>query len=406
MKGFLDAKAIAAAALLVTAASQAQFLDRMSNPKVLVSIQHRPVYTLNVSRIAVHLESDKNRFGGFGMGFDEGECAEAWLASTISGFLSRSIEVVDRNRLARILEEHKLASSGLMNQETAAKIGQLVGAQVFVFLKPLSCRGVIEENRRPFVVRGVMVTPPDFVATLTISATVQAIDLTSGRVIAARNLQSSGSAVWRDKNGDVRSLIQPASENAAAEVMKLFFPWEEQREVVFYDDKDCNLKTAFLLIQGGDLDGALAVSEQNIETCRALGEKAKKAMWRSLHNVGILLFATGRYSEALARFQEAMSLGGGEIVAEAMAECRRAEKAQAELQEYVAKFEAERAASAAAPSKQAASGGAVPKGGGRPSGSSAPSVEERLRRVDQMCKQGLLTKEECQQKRQEILRDL
>lgn len=406
MKGSLAAGWMVTGGFL-SAWAGAQFLDRLTNPKVLVAIEHRPIYTLRISTIAVQLDGGEGSLGRMMLDSAATRCADPWLAATISDFLSRNVEVVDRKRLESILSEHKLAASGLMNQATAAKIGQLVGAQVFVFLKLLGCTASVEENNKAIIIKGAMVTPPDYLVKLSLSGTIQAIDLTTGRVIAARNIQVVSSEVRKDNTKNVDALIPKAAENASAEVMKLFFPWTEQRQVVFYDDKDCNLKSAALLLRGGDLVGALELSEQNVETCRALSTKAKKALWRSLHNLGILLFANGRYSEAISKFQEAMSLGGEEVVAEAMAECRRAERAQKELEEYGARLEAERAqlapspspAASKSPSQQGRSGGAAQRG-------ASPSVEERLRRIDQMCKQGLLTKEECQQKRQEILRDL
>ena len=48
-------------------------------------------------------------------------------------FESKRFEVVDRQHIGTLLKEHNLTASGLVNEKTAAEIGEFIGAAVFVF---------------------------------------------------------------------------------------------------------------------------------------------------------------------------------------------------------------------------------------------------------------------------------
>jgi len=48
-------------------------------------------------------------------------------------FKSGYFEVLDRQHLAKILDEHSLSQTGLIDESSAAEIGNIIGAAVFVF---------------------------------------------------------------------------------------------------------------------------------------------------------------------------------------------------------------------------------------------------------------------------------
>ena len=92
----------------------------------------------------------------------------------------------------------------------------------------------------------------------------------------------------------------------------IFFPWTEKRDMVFYDDKDCNLKPAYGLLKSGDIKGALEMSRKNNDECKANPKRGEKEKRKALHNLATTLYASSDYEGALALFEEAQRMGGGD----------------------------------------------------------------------------------------------
>jgi DNA-binding beta-propeller fold protein YncE/TolB-like protein len=94
-------------------------------------------------RIAI---ADFETMGG-DIGFkDVGSIVAEWL---ITSFVqSGRFEVVERSQLQKILEEQKLALSGLVAQETAVKLGKVLGVKVIISGTLIKMKETIEINSR------------------------------------------------------------------------------------------------------------------------------------------------------------------------------------------------------------------------------------------------------------------
>jgi hypothetical protein len=150
-----------------------------------------------------------------------------------------------------------------------------------------------------------------------ISGTLQALDLRSGRISKALPLEAVPVVTQKSREGypegvSIDEVQRQAVAMIAAQVERVFLPWTEERELVFFDDKDCELKEASRLLKAGDIKGALERSRRNVETCRANPKAKDKHLRRALHNLATALFASGEAAAALPLFEEALRLGGDE----------------------------------------------------------------------------------------------
>jgi hypothetical protein len=211
-----------------------------------------------------------------------------------------------------------------------------------------------------------------------------------------------------------------AVKSAATDVAKLLVPYTVMTKVYFYDDKTCDLKKAYEALKTGSVKLALQLSEQNVQACEQMSFKndkdRSKALGKAYYNLAVAQMLTQQYDLADSNFQKVVQLrGAGGIVTQAIAENNRSKAAAEAMKQTVERterFEESRAAStsakgwsapansssAPAPASSAAPPSAGPGGGA--------SITERLKTLEGLFKQGLITKEEYDKKRAAILSEM
>ncbi len=80
------------------------------------------------TRVAV-IDFEQKAFQEF-QGKQIGEIIAEWLITSMAN--TGRFEVVERAQLQKLLHEQQLGISGMINQETAAKMGELLGVKVIV----------------------------------------------------------------------------------------------------------------------------------------------------------------------------------------------------------------------------------------------------------------------------------
>lgn len=95
---------------------------------------------------------------------DMGKIVAEWLITAL--VRDGRFEVIERRLLEKILTEQKLGLSGILDEGSASKLGQMLGAKVVISGSVMSLKGQIEVNAR-------------------------IIDVQTGSVIAAENVKSS-----------------------------------------------------------------------------------------------------------------------------------------------------------------------------------------------------------------------
>lgn len=384
--------AILSLMLLGHSSIEAQILDRFTNPTVPVTLEHAPSLPLQVRTLAFGLPS--------------GPCADAVNDRVISSFHASGMTIVDRYHLDTALDELDLQVSGLVNPNSAVQVGEMLGADALVFLKVRRCdtdhRKTIHTCTNYRTKRSY--SCPKYHTEVEIDGNLRVIDLRSGRILASKTFGGSASASDGQNYPDAGDLLIDAEAMATKSIHRMFLPWTEQKNLVFFNDKACNLKAAAQLLRAGDKHGALALSLENLKFCRSARDVKPKNLMHAHYNVGMAHFALGDHEEAIRYFNQALRLGGGNIVTSSIGECKRARQLAQRMAQYEEDSEALRAELAEAPSAIAD----APPSASRSSQAretSADSIEGRLLRLDSLKAKGLVTADEYQEKRAEILSD-
>jgi hypothetical protein len=262
---------------------------------------------------------------------------------------------------------------------------------------------------------------------------IRAVDLATGRIFAAQTLQASPMReVYLVNEGfpeypSELELLDQAMAGIVSQAHRLFLPYTEVTELYFFDDKDCNLKTAHAFMKSGSIDASLQQSLANVETCKALPKAKEKALAHAYHNAGMAYFAKGDFVKSLESLNQAQQTKMMDITTEAIGEVMHAKAESEKLQqveERMALDEAmgakKRAAAAAAAEAAQATQNASPPpaktaGAKRkpataqavsPRPATAGSIEERLQQLENLFNKGLINKPEYDKKKAELLKEL
>lgn len=321
--------------------TNAQIFDELSNPKVALTLTHPPGLGLKVNKIA--------------FGPATGPCADEIVDALISRFVDNGIEVIDRKNLTAILAEHDFTFSGYVDPTSAAAIGKIIGPSALIFVKVQRCttmqdRLYDKETKFNYQTKQNYTVMAYYSRTrVFLKASVQTVDLATGRIFSAQTLDFSPEEKNKSYEGypeapsefDVKDL---ALRMFVGTVRRMFLPWTEKTELYYFDDKTCGLKQAYQALDAGDLDQAFNLSKANLETCKATPKVKDKILAHANYNLGISYMIQEEYDLALESFQEAARLRPGEIVSNTIADCQRAKDLkQAMLKvEEKASIEAER----------------------------------------------------------------
>ena len=172
---------------------------------------------------------------------------------------------------------------------------------------------------------------------------VQTADLTTGRLFDARSIMHSPSLQNQSKGGDPEfpsefEVQDIAFARVVGDVNRMLFPRVEKKSLIFFDNKQCNLKAAHQALKRGEEERALNLSLENLETCKnnpdpkKKQKKRQKILANAHYNVGIMHRIRGDLDVALESLLEAEQLRPVEIMAEALADCREAIQARDAMQ--------------------------------------------------------------------------
>ena len=342
-------------------------------------------------------------------------CAKPLSAHIEQGFLQAGITVVDRNRLDKVLNEFKLQSSGLVDQDTAAKIGKMLGAQALIFTQVTRC-DVANGKSQGYRDKKTGETYYNYTTQATIAGSVRVIALTTGQVLATQPFQAEAEQNSGQGYPDGPSTMDDAQKRALESVKKTLVPWTDTMTMAFNNDEDCEMNVAYDYVKDRDFTRALEQSKTNLEACIAEGAKPT-VLAQAHYNLGVMQMYFGNYEAAQASFTEVDNIKSTKASKAALANCRRAKAYTEDLMAYKAANPAKSAvAKATVPSNgkpnkspkdiksspgpvfEANSGGkATPAGSG-------PSTKEQLAELKELCQSNLLTPAECTQRRDAILK--
>jgi tetratricopeptide (TPR) repeat protein len=363
-----------------------QLWDTLTNPQVNVTLEHPPGLGIHFERVA--------------FGTPEGQCALEIQDTIITLFVQQGIEVVDRHHLDQILQEHQLNLSGFINQSSAAALGNILGPTTLIFVKGLRCQTEEKALHRDWK-DGKGLSHRTYISKTTayLKTSIQAVDLTTGRIFTAKTFEFSREASQESESGqpdypEKYQVFGLCLQELQEQVRRLFFSWSETIALVYFDNKKCQLDQAASLVKTGQYQEALRVSLANFDDCQAAGEKPKY-LARAQYNIGMTHFILGDYSSALAAFQKAYAIKDTNTIAQGIQMVQDAIRYQQSMAEYEEQITvaAEKATTeqAAPPKKEIFD---------------PESVEGRLARLKNLLDKGIITQQEYDQQRKAILKDL
>lgn len=381
--------------LLLSVPAMAQFWSELANPKVEVLLTHPPSLGLKMARVA----------------FLPGrELASRELADQLTAGLveSGAMEVVDRSNLDAVLREQELGLNGYFDPATITTLGKLLGPTALVVVNvnrsDISKSQATKEERVKDK-KGVeqIRTERRSITALDFTASVQVVDLATGRIFGAQRIEENPSRATSSYDGwpaypQEAEVRKEAYGRAQARIMRMLIPWTEKRQLTFFNDKEFMMDQAHQRLEARDYAGALDVAHRGLELSKQDKSRKPKYYPRAWYNVGIIHFIRGDYEEARPFLQQALDMQpDASIFKTALRESMDALDLQAQMRRVDERSAAQKPSTPAPkPTRTEATPPAEPRS----------SPEARLERLAELKKKGLITEQEFKQKKAEILKDM
>jgi hypothetical protein len=371
---------------------RAQWFDSLINPDVEVVLAHPPGLGIKVQRVAFAPVQTT--------------AADELVSACIVDLTSTGqVEVLDRSNIEKVLKEQKFSNSGLVDEESAIELGRMLGSPLLLMVSVhnLKVTRMPHRSTKPeWKDRKGKIHPAETTYTsrtqVDYSASIQAVDLATGRVFSQQrlavaphreNVSDAGQPEYPSET-EVREL---AINEARTQVHRMLLPWTETRKLIFYDDREYGMKEAYKRLKLKDVLGALTESEKAVAKAKADTNVRAKFLGRTNYNVGICHFILGDYASAMPYLRAARETDAEhKIFLEAAKECERA----IQLSEEMVRVE----------KRSVKINSATPASIAPPPATPGGTVEERLERLNNLRKQGLITQPEYEKRKAEILSEL
>jgi len=384
--------------LAVSSDADAQFFKRIRDslgaaPEVQVQVRHPPRLGLEVSRVA--------------FGPEEGDCAGDFVDALISDFTENGVEVRTRRQIEALLAEQEFSLSGVVDRQHAVELGKILGPTALVFVSVRRCAIEKQSLTNPMKNYATGATTYQYVSRTTayFRASIQVVDLATAKIDRARTVEKQASAENRSTQGRPEhpseyTMTDQVLREAAGEVHRWFFPWDEVRTLRFFDNTECNLELAYNLVRGGDLLGGREQSEENVKACETYRTEKPKLAARALYNLGMAEFLLDNYDAALAAFDASLRLHDLDPTTQAITDCRQAKESALALNaDQAAGEDSEQVARSGGNEVHREASQAEPSGDGK-------SLDERLEQLRVLHEKGLISDEVYKQKQAELLKDI
>ena len=249
-------------------------------------------------------------------------------------FASQAYEVLDRQNMVAILQEHSLGETGLIDENTAPQIGRIIGSAAMVFGR-IQNDSYSDEvtTQKPYtdkdgkthewqVRRGVY----------RLSATLKIIDVETARILAVKTVSARSSATRRaDKQVPAKIDPEPLYVKCANDITRQFLrmiaPYQVQIRAAFLTDKLLpEVDQAVGLFRAGEWEDGIAILER---VTRKKGLESD-VQAKTFYNLGLALISTGQYDEAIEQLKTALSLDPTSRRIQSMIVRAKEEKANAE----------------------------------------------------------------------------
>jgi hypothetical protein len=259
------------------------------------------------------------------LGSITGRCSREFGDLLRQDLLAHGVLVVSEKELAAIAAEHHLEVN-LPPSGGSAEFSRALGPTDLISADISRCQAL---PREPMLGSGLPAThisrtEGHFLATFHV------VDLGTGDEVATLTLRADPAKQNEAQTGEPEypapsELVDIATRQAIEQTRRLYSQWKENQELVFMDDKECNLRQSWDLLKAGDYSGLLRSARANAESCHA-GPKAAASAW---YDLGIADMLVQNYDGALTAFDKSRKLHEIRETADLVDQCRR-DKALAE----------------------------------------------------------------------------
>jgi len=133
---------------------------------------------------------------------DMGKIVAEWL---ITAFVREGrFEVIERKLLGEVLEEQQMVEAGIINQETASEIGQLLGVKVIISGSVVKIKNVVEVNARIVDVSSASIITAESVSSTDVTSLSALVREMATKII--KNFPLEGYVAHRDGSNVVIDL--------------------------------------------------------------------------------------------------------------------------------------------------------------------------------------------------------
>jgi len=300
---------------IVIALSLSMFIS-CGTQKILINVSRPAEINLNqYKKIAIGSIDSESGYGSQHSNDVADDFAEAL-------FNTKRFDVLDRHHMGKILAEHQLGQTGLVDASTAKQLGKFIGSAALVFgriqadtyKEQLSKKDWIEtktvgkKNNK----RTVKVPHTSYYrkGTYGIVVNVKIVDIETSKMLAVKTLAAKyqrttdnvdAAAPYIDKS----SLYTSCLNDVKNQFSHLVAPYKVQVTAEFQtDDKLPEVKRALTQFKIGEWNEGVKILEKATER---KGLK-KEVQAKALYNLGMAKMYGGDITEALKLFKNAMNL--------------------------------------------------------------------------------------------------
>ena len=227
-------------------------------------------------------------------------------------FKSKRFDVLDRQHIDNLIKEHNLSISGLVDENSAAKLGKFIGSAVLIF-------GRIQKDKPEEELskgdpwrdkKGNLYQNFYRTGQYILSANIKVVDVQTSKVLAIKNFSAKHNKQTSKTNGtppsiDYDILYTQCLNDIANEFLKLVAPYTVMVRAEFEtDSKLPEMKLALTQFKIGEWDEGVkilegAVKKTNIEP---------KTRAKAFYNLGLAETYSGQFNRALFHLRKALSV--------------------------------------------------------------------------------------------------
>ena len=231
---------------------------------------------------------------------------------TTALFDSETFEVLDRQNLQSIMSEHKLSTTGIIDEDTASELGKVIGAAVLVFGR-IQTDKYDEETSKADAwkdKKGNWHQTHYRKGTYGMSVNLKVIDITTSKILAVKSLSAAYASTntadnkWPAKI-ETGVLYTKCLANLTRQFMRMVAPYDVQIKASFQTDKLLpEVDQAITQLKIGEWDEGLALFE---EATKKTGLEPK-IQAKTYYDLGLAQQYGGDFDNAIINFKQAMKL--------------------------------------------------------------------------------------------------